>query len=45
MTLQPTDDGNYLLLSYRLRSGVDASAYNGDADATVYRRGGSESVA
>ena len=34
--LQPTDDGNYLLLSYRLRSGVDASAYNGDADATVY---------
>ena len=34
--LQPTPDGNYLLLSYRLRSGVDTSAYNGDADATVY---------
>jgi len=34
--MQPTPDGNYLLISYRPRSGVDASAYNGDADATVY---------
>lgn len=33
--LQPTADGNYLLLSYRPRSGVDLSAYTGDADATV----------
>jgi hypothetical protein len=34
--LQPTPDGNYLILSYRPRSGVDASAQNGDAEATVY---------
>jgi Arylsulfotransferase (ASST) len=34
--LQPTPDGNYLLLSYRKRAAVDASAVNGDASATVY---------
>jgi hypothetical protein len=34
--LQQTPDGNYLVLSYRPRSGVDASAQNGDAEATVY---------
>jgi hypothetical protein len=34
--LQPTPAGNYLLLAYAQRSGVDTSAYNGDADATVY---------
>jgi hypothetical protein len=34
--LQRTPDGNYLILSYRPRSGIDASAENGDAAATVY---------
>jgi hypothetical protein len=34
--LQPTADGNYALLSYRPRFGVDVSAYTGDADATVF---------
>jgi hypothetical protein len=34
--LQVTPDGNYLLLSYRPRSHVDTSAFNGDTDATVY---------
>ncbi|MCD6014052.1 MAG: Arylsulfotransferase [Solirubrobacterales bacterium] len=34
--LQPTRDGNFLLLSYRRRSGVDVSAYKGDAEAAVY---------
>jgi Arylsulfotransferase (ASST) len=33
--LQPTPDGNYMLLSYRPRSGVDTSAFTGDPDATV----------
>lgn len=34
--LQQTPEGNFLLLSYRLRPGVDTSAFNGDEDATVY---------
>jgi Arylsulfotransferase (ASST) len=34
--LQPTQDGNYMLISYRPRSGVDTSAFNGDSDATVF---------
>jgi len=34
--LQVTPEGNYMLLSYRPRSGVDTSAFNGDGDATVY---------
>ncbi len=33
--LQPTADGNYLLTTYRVRSGVDTSAYTGNADARV----------
>jgi hypothetical protein len=33
--LQLTPDGNYLVLAYRPRSGVDTSAFNGDSDATV----------
>ena len=34
--LQVTPDGNYMLLSYRPRSHVDLTAYNGDSDATVF---------
>lgn len=33
--LQPTPDGNYMLITYRVRSGLDTSAFNGDADASV----------
>ena len=33
--LRANSEGNYLLLSYRPRSGVDTSVFNGDADATV----------
>lgn len=34
--LQPTPDGNYVLLAYKKRpSPIDLSAFNGDADATV----------
>ena len=34
--LQQTEDGNFILLSYRPRQHVDTSAFNGDSDATVY---------
>jgi len=34
--LQPTPDGNFVLLSYKKRPNpIDLSAFNGDADATV----------
>lgn len=33
--MQPTPDGNYVLTSYKPRSGVDLTAFNGDSNATV----------
>ena len=34
--LEVAADGNYLVLSYRERDGVDTSAYNGNGDASIY---------
>jgi hypothetical protein len=34
--LQLRPDGNYMLISYRPRSGVDTSVFNGNSDATIY---------
>ncbi len=34
--LQLRLDGNYMVLSYRTRSGVDTSAFNGNSDASIY---------
>jgi hypothetical protein len=34
--LQLTADGNYMLISYVQRDGVDTSQFNGDSDASIY---------